>query len=212
MANTPLFTVTGTDIQLHKVAKWNRGTIADGNWLNSNNIEPSVDNDIILAQAILSHTEKSYAYISASNGSHGSESSQRWVTINNETKVLPLPSGDKIVGRNYLDITNDTITGLLRDKKYVISAEVEISIPSATIYEYDITINAYSSSISDKDYRYDIHIDATSQKTFVKTITWLAEDVTETKLSISSTENVSGVKFTVDSIYCIEQCGNLPRE
>ena len=52
MAKTPLFPVDGTDIELYEVSKWNRRTIADGNWLNDNNIEPLMDNDIILAKAI----------------------------------------------------------------------------------------------------------------------------------------------------------------
>lgn len=52
MAKTPLFPVDGTDIELYQVSKWNRRTIADGNWLNDNNIEPLMDNDIILAKAI----------------------------------------------------------------------------------------------------------------------------------------------------------------
>jgi hypothetical protein len=52
MANTPLFRVDGTDIDLHEVAEWNRRTIADGRWLNDNNIKPLIDNDIILAKSI----------------------------------------------------------------------------------------------------------------------------------------------------------------
>lgn len=52
MAKTQLFPVDGTDIELYEVSKWNRRTIADGNWLNDNNIEPLMDNDIILAKAI----------------------------------------------------------------------------------------------------------------------------------------------------------------
>ena len=52
MAKTPQFRVEGTDIDLYEVSKWNRRTIADGNWLNDNNIEPAMDNDIILAKAI----------------------------------------------------------------------------------------------------------------------------------------------------------------
>lgn len=52
MAKTRQFTVEGTDIKLYEVSKWNRRTIADGNWLNDNNIEPAMDNDIILAKAI----------------------------------------------------------------------------------------------------------------------------------------------------------------
>lgn len=52
MAKTKLFPVEGTDIELYEVSKWNRRTIADGNWLNDNNIEPLMDNDIILAKAI----------------------------------------------------------------------------------------------------------------------------------------------------------------
>ena len=56
MAKTPLFPVDGTDIELYEVSKWNRRTIADGNWLNDNNIEPLMDNDIILAKAIAKST------------------------------------------------------------------------------------------------------------------------------------------------------------
>lgn len=52
MAKTRQFRVDGTDIDLYEVSKWNRRTIADGNWLNDNNIEPAMDNDIILAKAI----------------------------------------------------------------------------------------------------------------------------------------------------------------
>jgi len=52
MAKTRQFTVEGTNIKLYEVSKWNRRTIADGNWLNDNNIEPAMDNDIILAKAI----------------------------------------------------------------------------------------------------------------------------------------------------------------
>lgn len=52
MADTPLFPVEGTDIKLFEVAKWDRRTIADGRWLNDNNIEPLIDNDIILAKSI----------------------------------------------------------------------------------------------------------------------------------------------------------------
>lgn len=52
MAKTQLFPVDGTYIKLYEVSKWNRRTIADGNWLNDNNIEPLIDNDIILAKAI----------------------------------------------------------------------------------------------------------------------------------------------------------------
>lgn len=52
MAKTRQFTVDGTDIDLFEVAKWNRRTIADGNWLNDNSIEPLIDNDIILAKSI----------------------------------------------------------------------------------------------------------------------------------------------------------------
>lgn len=56
MAKTRQFTVEGTDIKLYEVSKWNRRTIADGNWLNDNNIEPLIDNDIILAKAIAKST------------------------------------------------------------------------------------------------------------------------------------------------------------
>lgn len=56
MAKTRQFTVDGTDIKLYEFTKWNRRTIADGNWLNDNNIEPAMDNDIILAKAIAKST------------------------------------------------------------------------------------------------------------------------------------------------------------
>lgn len=56
MAKTQQFRVEGTEIDLYEFTKWNRRTIADGNWLNDNNIEPAMDNDIILAKAIAKST------------------------------------------------------------------------------------------------------------------------------------------------------------
>ena len=44
--------VPGTEIGLYDISGWNRATIADGKWLNSNTIQPLEDNEWILASAI----------------------------------------------------------------------------------------------------------------------------------------------------------------
>ena len=103
MAKTPLFPVDGTDIELYEVSKWNRRTIADGNWLNDNNIEPLMDNDIILAKAIAKSTVpeteiRSDGTISVELDNHSSPGKNIW--------ILSVDDGKKKLA--YLNANNGT--------------------------------------------------------------------------------------------------------
>ena len=44
--------VPETGIELYSAAKWNRGTIADGSWLQNNTMKPLYENELILASAV----------------------------------------------------------------------------------------------------------------------------------------------------------------
>ena len=111
MAKTQQFHVEGTDIDLYEVSKWNRRTIADGNWLNDNSIEPLINNDIILAKSIekvevkpdedesikvradessedgrkliyyLSVNKKPLEYVNSNNGASSTDLSSGWITF-----------------------------------------------------------------------------------------------------------------------------------
>lgn len=102
MAKTQQFRVEGTDIKLYEVSKWNRRTIADGNWLNDNNIEPAMDNDIILAKAIakstVPETEIRSDDIAVKLDNHSSPGKNIW--------ILSLDPGKKKLA--YLNANNGT--------------------------------------------------------------------------------------------------------
>lgn len=102
MAKTRQFTVDGTDIELYEFTKWNRRTIADGNWLNDNNIEPAMDNDIILAKAIakstVPETEIRSDDIAVELDNHSSPGKNIW--------ILSLDDGKKRLA--YLNANNGT--------------------------------------------------------------------------------------------------------
>ena len=103
MAKTQQFRVEGTEIDLYEFTKWNRRTIADGNWLNDNNIEPAMDNDIILAKAIAKSTVPeteitSDGTISVELDNHSSPGKNIW--------ILSVDDGKKKLA--YLNANNGT--------------------------------------------------------------------------------------------------------
>lgn len=250
MAKTPLFPVDGTDIELYQVSKWNRRTIADGNWLNDNNIEPLMDNDIILAKAIAKSTvpeteirsdgtisveldnhsspgkniwilsvddgKKKLAYLNANNGTSGS--SQSWLMLNAPmTAQIPLPASSKILGNDYIEISNNKIIGLEPGKKYILSAELVASVDTALDHEYTVKVeaeSAYSESSSQiEKHIFEFRIDGTKVHTVSKSITWMAqssEDLRELRLFLTTTEDqgLPGVKFAIANIFCVEQGGS----
>lgn len=249
MAKTPLFPVDGTDIELYEVSKWNRRTIADGNWLNDNNIEPLMDNDIILAKAIAKSTvpeteirsdgtisveldnhsspgkniwilsvddgKKKLAYLNANNGTSGS--TQNWLTVNAAmTAQIPLPASSKILGNEYIEISNDKIIGLESGKKYILSAELVASVETVSDHEYTVKVEAESaySEISSQieKHIFEFRIDGTKVHTVSKSITWMAQssdELTELRLFLTTTEvnGLPGVKFAIANIFCVEQGG-----
>lgn len=62
--------IENTDIELNVLSRehWNRATIADGKWLNSNTIQPLFNNDCILASAIHDTSADLYNRIKESSG------------------------------------------------------------------------------------------------------------------------------------------------
>ena len=247
MAKTRQFTVEGTDIELYEFTKWNRRTIADGNWLNDNNIEPAMDNDIILAKAIAKSTvpeteitsdgtisveldnhsspgkniwilsvddgKKKLAYLNANNGTSGS--TQNWLMVNTAmTAQIPLPASSKILGNDFIEIANDKITGLVSGKKYILSAELVASVDTASDHEYTVKVeaeSAYSEVTSQiEKHIFEFRIDGTKEHRVSKSITWMAQssdELTELRLFLTTTEALSGVKFAIANIFCVEQGG-----
>ena len=252
MAKTPQFRVEGTEIDLYEVSKWNRRTIADGNWLNDNNIEPAMDNDIILAKAISRSTvpeteitsdgtisveldnhstpgkniwilsvddgKKKLAYLNANNGTSGLP--QSWLTVRAAmTAQIPLPASSKILGNDHIEIdnVNDKITGLEPGKKYILSAELVASVDTASDHEYTVQVeaeSAYNEETSQiEKHIFEFRIDGTKVHRVSKSITWMAqssEDLKELRIFLTTTEEngLSGVKFAIANIFCVEQGGS----
>lgn len=242
MAKTPQFRVEGTEIDLYEVSKWNRRTIADGNWLNDNNIEPAMDNDIILAKAIAKYGnykvevtsddksinvtkrtseedrkiiydlringQRKLYYVNSNKGTSSSEHPASWLMfVQPSTAVLPLPSGtDRIVGREYLNIENNAVVGMLTNKQYILSAEVIANVTQAADHEYTVHITA--DTAPDEVYDFDFRIDGTKVHQVTKSVTWMAQNLNEVKLYMTASEIIPGISFSVNNIFCIEQGGS----
>jgi hypothetical protein len=143
------FQVSGTDIELNEVAKWDRLTIADGRWLNANTIEPLIDNDIILAKKISASSDPTML---------------KWFRGYSSINSLNLPTMSHAVNdefiMNGLDRYEGTLTSnsgqlllSLENKIYEWHALVEVSNAGQcanTEADIAVTLLKYNDSISEE--------------------------------------------------------------